>query len=141
MIRLDPFHSFRFSVEIAGLIVGGFSKVKGLVRETKFESFREGGLNDYEHKLASQTTYSNLVLERGLLLPEIWKWHDDVVAGRITRRKITIGLKNEFGIELWRWHLDAAYPVKWSVADLDASSSAVAVESIEFVHHGLRLGL
>jgi len=138
MSRRDPYHGFRYVVELEGLTVGGFSKVKGLARETKFETFREGGVNDFEHKLASLTSYGNLVLERGLIASPLWDWHEEVVAGQITRRKITVALRDEAGAEVWRWHVDAAFPVKWSVSDFDAVSSQVVVESVEFAHHGLR---
>ena len=138
MNRRDPYHGFRFIVEVEGLTVGGFSRVKGLVRETKFEVFREGGVNDFEHKLASLTTFGNLILERGLIASELWDWHDKVVNGDIRRRKITIALRDETKTEVWRWHLDGAFPVKWSVSDFDAANQQIVVESIEFAHHGLR---
>ena len=60
---------------------GGFTKVRGLQRETRVESFREGGVNDYEHKLVTLTSYPNLVLERGLADPYLWHWHQAVVEG------------------------------------------------------------
>ena len=140
MTRTDPFHVFRYVVEIESLIVGGFSRIKGITRETKIETYREGGVNDYEHKLASLTSYGNLTLERGLVLTTLWDWHEEVVAGNITRRKISIGLRDKSDQTAWLWQVDGAYPVKWSVSDLDAASSQVAVESIEFAHHGLRAG-
>ena len=57
--------------------------MKGLSRETQASrSYREGGVNDYEHKLVTLTTYPNLVLERGLADPELWDWHQDVVEGQ-----------------------------------------------------------
>lgn len=138
MSRRDPYHGFRFIVEVEGLTVGGFSRVKGLARETKFEVFREGGVNDFEHKLATLTTFGNLILERGLIASELWDWHDKVVNGDITRRKITIALRDEAKTEVWRWHVDGAFPVKWSISDFDAANQQVVVENIEFAHHGLR---
>lgn len=138
MNRQDPYHGFRYAVELESLTVGGFSRVKGLVRETKFEAFREGGVNDFEHKLASLTTFGNLILERGFVASELWNWHEEVVNGTIKRRKITIALRNHAGVEVWRWHADGAFPVKWSVSDLDAANSQVVIESVEFAHHGLR---
>lgn len=138
MSRRDPYHGFRFIVEVEGLTVGGFSRVKGLVRETKFEAFREGGVNDFEHKLATLTTFGNLILERGLIASELWDWHDKVVNGDIRRRKITIALRDETKTEVWRWHVDGAFPVKWSISDFDAANQQIVVESIEFAHHGLR---
>lgn len=138
MKRRDPYHGFRYIVELEGLTVGGFSRVKGLQRETKIETYREGGVNDFEHKLASLTSFTNLNLERGLADPVLWDWHDQVVAGTIKRRKITIAVRDEAKTEIRRWHVDGAFPVRWSASDLDASSSALIVESVEFAHHGLR---
>lgn len=138
MARRDPFHGFRFTVEIESLTVGGFARVKGLARETKFETYREGGVNDFEYKLASLTSYGNLVLERGYASAELWDWNEAVVAGAIRRRKITIALNDEQQHPARRWHIDGAYPVRWGLSDLDASTGGVAVESIEFAHHGLR---
>lgn len=138
MSRKDPYHGFRYLVELDGLTVGGFSRVKGLTRETKFEAYREGGVNDFEHKLATLTSFGNLILERGLIASELWDWHEEVVNGSVKRRKITIALLDERKAEVWRWHAEGAYPVKWSASDFDAANSQVVLESIEFVHHGLR---
>jgi phage tail-like protein len=138
MARKDPYRSFRFLIEFDHVQRGGFSRAKGVTAETKVESYHEGGLNEYEHKLATMTTYGNLVLERGLADPYLWDWHREVVEGRIKRRTLSVILQNEAGAEVKRWHADGAYPVKWSVADLDAMSTQVLVESVEFAHHGLR---
>ena len=140
MAQTDPYRGFRYLVEFDGVQSGGFCRVKGLARETRHESYREGGVNDYEHKLATLTVYGPLVLERGLADTKLWDWHDDVVGGTIQRKKISVILQNERGEEVWRWHADGAFPVKWSVSDLDASASQVSVESVEFAHQGLRQG-
>jgi phage tail-like protein len=137
MTRRDPYSVFRFVVEIDGVLKGGFTKVRGLNRETRVESFREGGVNDFERKLATLTTYPALVLERGLADTLLWDWHQKVVEGRITRRVITINLRDERGTDIWGWTVQGAFPTKWAVSDFDAASGQVAAESIEFVHHGL----
>jgi phage tail-like protein len=138
MSRRDPYHGFRYTVELENLTVGGFSRVKGLVRETKFEAYREGGVNDFEHKLATLTTFGNLILERGLIDTKLWDWHEQVVNGLIQRRKITVALRDEKMAEVWRWVADGAFPVKWTISDFDAASSQIVTESVEFAHHGLR---
>ena len=56
MTRQDPLRGFRFLVEIQGITSGGFTRVKGLSRELKYESYREGGVNEYEHKLVTQVS-------------------------------------------------------------------------------------
>lgn len=142
MARKDPFHGFRFRVEFDQVQHGGFSKVKGLVRETKFETRREGGLNDFEHKFITQTGYPNVILERGLVDDYMWDWHTDIVEDRPKpkRRTLTIVLQNDLGDEVWRWVVEGAFPVKWTGTDLDGASSQVFIESVELAHHGIRKG-
>ena len=137
----DPYGGFRFRVEILGLQVGGFTEVSGLEREVQIEDFREGGLNDYTHKLATMTKYQNLTLKRGLAdAADLWQWHQDVVNGKIERRQVTIVLIDISGRDTWRWVVEKAYPVKWSGASFNASTNAFLVESVDFVHNGIKLG-
>lgn len=142
MARNDPFHGFRFRVEIDSVQHGGFSKVKGLVRETKFETRREGGLNEFEHKFATNTSFGNLTLERGLADDYLWQWHTAVIEDRPgkKRRSLTIVLLDQTGQEAWRWLVEDAFPVKWTGTDLDGASSQVVVESVELAHHGIHQG-
>jgi phage tail-like protein len=138
MKRQDPLHGFRFLVEIEGIASGGFVRVKGIQREVKHESYREGGVNDYEHKLFTQVSYPAVVLERGLALEDLWNWSLAASEGNIQRKTVWIRLQNEAGEKAWAWQLDSAFPVKWSASDLDANSSQVSMESLELAHHGLR---
>jgi phage tail-like protein len=50
-IRNDPYKAYNFLVEIEGLIVGGFSEVTGMQVEIEVKDYREGGVNEYIHKL------------------------------------------------------------------------------------------
>jgi len=137
----DPYGAFRFRVEVLGVQVGGFTEVTGLERETQVEDFREGGLNDYTHKLVTLTKYQNLTLRRGIAdRTELWQWHEDVISGTIERRQIHVVLVDSTGNDTWRWVVEGADPVKWSGAALNASTNAVVVESVEFVHNGVRRG-
>lgn len=137
----DPYGGFRFRVEILGVQVGGFTEVTGLEREVEVEDFREGGVNDFTHKLATVTKYPNLTLKRGLAdAVELWTWHQDVVDGKIERRQLSVVLVDTQGHDTWRWVFEKAYPVKWSGGAMNASTNAVLVESVEFVHKGVRKG-
>lgn len=137
----DPYGGFRFRVEILGLQVGGFTEVSGLEREVQIEDFREGGVNDYTHKLATMTKYQNLTLKRGLAdATELWQWHQDVVNGTIERRQVNVVLIDISGQDTWRWVVEKAYPVKWSGASFNASTNAILVESVELVHNGIKRG-
>ncbi len=138
MTRVDPFRGFRFLVEIDGITSGGFARVKGLSRELKFESYREGGMNDYEHKLVSPVTFPALVLERGLAADDLWDWAQSTADGEVTRRNLRITLNDEGGQPAWAWLVSSALPIKWTLSDLDGSSPNVSIESLELVHHGFR---
>ncbi len=137
--RKDPYSSFHFLVEIDGLVVAGFSEASGLQAETQIETYREGGVNDYVHRLPKETTYQNIVLKRGITDSDVlWKWHQDVVSGKIERRSGYIVLLDSEGNETWRWNFLDAYPAKWTGPDLRAENSTVAFESIELVHNGIK---
>ena len=138
MTRQDPLRAFRFLVEIEGITSGGFTRVKGLSREVKYESYREGGVNEYEHKLITQVSYPVVVLERGLALPDLWAWALATADGDVQRKTIWIRAQDEEGQPNWAWQIEYALPVKWTASDLDAQSSPVVMESLELAHHGLR---
>lgn len=138
MTRQDPLHGFRFLVEIEGITSGGFARVKGLSREVKYESYREGGVIEYEHKLITQVSYPVVVLERGLALDDLWKWALATADGEVQRRTVWIRLHNQANERMWAWQVEYALPVKWAASDLDAQTSPVVMESLELAHHGLR---
>lgn len=142
----DPYAIFNFVVEINSIEVGGFSEVSGLQAETEYESIREGGVNDYEHKLARITKYPNLTLKRGIIdANELWQWHQNIINGSVERKTITVTLMDS-AKELknreskWAWVFDCAYPVKWSISDLNTTSNTVALETVEFAHNGIKRG-
>lgn len=138
MARQDPLRGFRYLVEIDGIVSGAFLRVKGLSREARHESYREGGVNEYEHKLLTQVTYPVVIFERGLALDDLWKWALAAADGDVTRRTIRVRLHDEADNRRWAWQIEHALPVKWTSSDLDANSSQVVMETLEVAHHGLR---
>ncbi len=139
--KSDPYLGFRFSIEINGIVSGGFAECSGLQVETEVEEYREGGVNEYVHKLSKGTKYQNITLKRGITdHDDMWKWHLDVTMGRIrsAMKDVFIILWNNEGQEKWRWHCEGAYPIKWSGPELKADGSAVATEAVELAHTGIR---
>lgn len=137
--REDPYLSFRFLVEIQGLVVGGFSEVAGLQANTEVDEIKEGGVNDFVHKLPKITKYPNITLKRGITdLDALWNWHQDIVNGKVERKTVFIILMDSEGNEKWRWSFEHAYPVKWTGPDLKADGSTVGVEALELAHNGIK---
>jgi phage tail-like protein len=139
--RNDPYVSFLFQVEIQGLIVGGFSEVSGLQMETETHDFREGGVNDYMHKLPKGSKQSNITLKRGFTDSDVlWKWHQDVVNGKFKRKSGRIILMDSEGNEKWHWTFEDAFPIKWVGPDFKAQQGATSIESLELAHKGIKKG-
>jgi len=137
--RRDPYLALNFELRIEGLTVGAFSEVTGLQVEIEVKDYREGGVNEYVHKLAGPARYpSNLVLKRGLIDSEtLWCWHQDVTQGIIQRKNGSIVLLDNAGVEQWHWDFIDAYPVRWVGPQLRAGTAEVALETLELVHRGL----
>jgi len=136
VVAPDPFRIFRFVVELDATVAGGFQSVAGIQRQTQIEPYHEGGVNEFERQFVVRTTYPPLVLKRGLTDTRLWDWHQQVIAGDIRRRTISV-LLIEAGREVWRWIVAGAYPSKGTGADLDAMGDSVATESVELVHCGI----
>ncbi len=136
----NPYMSFRFRLEIGGVIVAQVSEVTGLQLETETESYEEGGVNDFVHQLPKRTKYQPITLKRGITdLEEMWRWHQDVVNGKIERKSGSIILVDDTG-DKWRWNFSGAYPVKWTGPELKADANTIAFETIELVHQGIKKG-
>jgi phage tail-like protein len=133
-----PYLSFRFRVEFDNVIAGGFSECTGLLVETEVEEHREGGLNEFTHKLPKGTKYGTLTLKRGFLdTTDLWDWHENVVAGQTQQRKnLSIILLDGEGNDKIRWDVREALPVKWSSSEFKSDGNTVMVETLELVHHG-----
>ena len=136
--RLDPYGAYNFLVEIEGIIAGGFNTVSGLDITTEVDTIREGGVNDFVHKLPKWTTKSYLILNNGKkYIFFLWNWYADVMAVKFKRKNGSIYLLDNQGLPAMWWDFIEAYPIKWSGPSLDSSTSLVAFESLTLTHHGL----
>jgi phage tail-like protein len=137
--RRDPYLGYRFRVEIEGLQAAGFTEVTGLETQIEVTSYREGGENQFEHKLPGPAGYpSNLQLRQGLADPDLfWDWLVDVSLGVVARRSLTITLLAASGEPAMLWDCREAFPVHWTGPELNAATGAVALETVQFAHHGI----
>ena len=134
----NPYLNSSFLVEIEDLIVGGFSEVTGLQVETDIEEIKEGGVNDYSHKLPKGNKQNNLTFKRGITNSNtLWKWHQDVVNGIIERKSGAILLLDFQEDKEIRWNFKEAYPIKWIGPNLNSKETNIAIETFELVHNGI----
>ena len=139
MARTDPYGGYNFLVEIDGITQAGFQEVSGLDVSTDASDYREGSDPLHTRKLPGLNKYTPITLKRGITdSDELWRWRATVIAGNVERRNGSIILLDQTGQEKLRWNFFNAWPSKWTGPALNATSSSVAVESLEITHEEIR---
>ena len=144
-----PPTSFFFGVQLVGDKAhadASFQEAAGLSVEMAFEEYAEGGVNQFKHRLPTYPKYSNLVLKRGLVLQHLplYQWCRKTLQGGfsspIKPQSVMVTLlgppskKGGKPQHLKRWNLVNAWPVKWSLSDLRAQESELAIETLELTY-------
>jgi phage tail-like protein len=136
--RVDPYRGYNFLVEIDGITQAGFQEVDSLDSITDTLEYREGSDPNHARKLPGLNKYSAITLKRGITdSDELWKWRATVVSGGIERKNGSIILRDDRGEEKIRWNFLNGWPSKWTGPALNATNSAVAIESLEITHEEL----
>jgi len=136
--RSELFPSFNFGVEVDGLLVGSFSEVSGIGSEIDIEEYREGGVNDFVHKLIKNAKSSNLVCRRGITtLTVLYDWYKQVINGNVERRMVTITLFDSQNNPVKNWSYKNCFPISWKGPELKSDGNTIAIESVELVHQGM----
>ncbi len=139
--RMDPYSGFNFKVEWDGIIQAGFKTCSGLEFTQDPQTYREGtdptlGMRKLPGLIAS----SDITLARGVAdKSELWDWRKLVMDGKVeeARKNISIMLMDDEGAVKVQWDLRECWPTKWSGPGLDATSSEIAVETLEITHEGI----
>ena len=142
VLNPNPILSHRFAVFFFG---GGllpnpidfrFQKVSGITAEVQLETVNEGGQNLYAHRLPNKITYNNLVLERGYTIGSPLNVEFNVALSNFQfyPSNVLVTMFSEIGVPLGAWLYMKAYPVKWSVSDLDAQANSVVVDTLELAY-------
>ena len=138
MANFYPPVGFHFRVVFYGIgnenVDSRFQSVSGLSMELETESVKEGGENRYEHVLPVRAKFPLLVLKRGLVKNSalLTQWCNDAFQSLIINPvDISISLLNENHEPLMTWNVKHAWPKKWSLSDLNAEQSSIAIETFE----------
>jgi phage tail-like protein len=134
----ELFGNYHFLLELQGIIndtkiiVGGFKSVSGMDSQTEVVEFKQGN-DKVVRKKPGRTTYSNIVLERGYTATDdLWQWRKNIEDGKIDRRSGSVIVLDQDGsTEVARYNFFEAWPCKWNVPDMNADSSAMAIEKVE----------
>lgn len=138
---------FRFGVVffIAGVrpnpIDIRFQKVRGLSAEVKLTPQPQGGQNLYTQQLPTGIEHGNLILERGMMVgsPLNIEFNAALSLFAFLPSNVLVILFNENSIPVASWLFIKAYPVKWSVSDLDATDKTVLIDTLELAYARMQI--
>lgn len=133
-----PHGKFRYKVEIDGLDAGGFSEVSGFDASIDIIEYREGDMVQTPMKIPGLKKYGNLTLKQGLVDSMVlYEWIIAGVNGAVERKTITITLLDEEEAPAASWQVINAWPTKYTAPDFNATSSEIAIETLEIAHEGM----
>lgn len=143
----NPPLSFRFGVLffIAGAIPNPldtlFQKVSGLGSTVETYPIEEGGQNFYSQQLPKKIQHDNLVLERGLVVASPLSIEFNVAMSlfKFSPSNVLVTLLDNTRVPIASWLFMNAYPVKWSVSDLDATANTVVIEHMELTYQRVQI--
>jgi len=139
-----PHINAHFRLDIDGVDTTDLAQCTGLSGEVGVEEYAEGGENRFTHRFPSRAGFGNLVLKQGAGPGlGLWQWWGEYLTDGVVKPR-----DGQVHLLAWRdgavvpvraWAFTRGWPVKMSGPDLDAMSAAIAVETMEIAHHGLRL--
>jgi phage tail-like protein len=150
----DPIPSYRFIVTLqpgdaylpptqAALLplvgAGEFMEAKGLGADLEVTAYAEGGVNDHVHLLPVRHSWTRISLRRGVVRDGgLWSWYMAGLTQSLgARRDGAVILLTPSGTMAMSWLFQAGLAAKWVGPELNAMTSAVAVETLEIAHEGL----
>ena len=136
----DPVAEMRFKVSVPGVSLGSFREISGIGVEVETMDYAEGGNNEFVHRLPVRLKYQNVVLKRGITHQRaLLDWFNATRQQGVEAKwgEVTVTLMGPGGESVQTWSFKEAYPVKWTGPTLNASSNAIATETLEIAHAGM----
>lgn len=131
-----PFVGFHFLVvfEIFPQVPNDFrfQEVTGFTSTVNLDTYNEGGENRFVHRLPGRTTYSDLVLKRGMtLVSGVTAWCIDAIENfNYQPTNMLISLLNADHLPVNSWYVTNAIPIKYDISGLNADQSQIVIESM-----------
>lgn len=124
--------SFRFVVAIDGAPTAAFTECTLPTIAWDAEEVKEGGLNTYVHQLPGQRKRTTVTLKNGVgIASDLMAWYIATMNERFRRRRVTITLLNRYHVPTMVWHIENAYPLKWTGPQLQSDNNTIAIQTLE----------
>lgn len=134
----DPATQVFFDVRLDDAALPTFTAVDGLSAEFEIEEVKEGGNNEFVHRLTGRIKYPNLKLTRAVdsHSPKLAAWFTKTSDGAPGSGTAVITAYSGDLKPIAKWTLRGALPVKYTGPSFTATGTAIATESLELVHNG-----
>jgi len=133
-----PFTKYKYNVDIDG-ITAGFSEVTGYEASIEATEYREGNATELTpQKVAGIRKYGNITLKWGITdNMDLYEWMSGGFTKDVERKTVAISLMGDDDTELATWEIINAWPTKYTGPEFNATSSDVAIETLELAHEGM----
>ncbi len=143
----NPYGNYFFSmaIEQSGGIhhVAQLLEVSGLKTSAEVFEIAEGGFNAYNHKRAGQSRWENVVIKYASTDSTfLVGWRNMFLEDQFGERlkvKGSIHIHDNRGKVVKTYSFEKAWPVSWEGPSFSGDSSALAVETMEIAHGGLKI--
>jgi phage tail-like protein len=147
-----PLPAFYFTVSMVGIDLGSpltarpdasFSEISGLETSVATEDVREGGQNQFIHRLPTGSTQKNVLMKRGVVsnVSPMALWASQTIgstfATPIVTKTLVVMLLGPDHLPKFAWNIRRAWPVRWDWGVLNSTRNEVLVETMEFAHSGI----
>jgi phage tail-like protein len=129
--------SHKFVVTVGLFVLGSWSKVSGLAVKWDLAEYRVGNSDEY-FKFAGVPKFERLKLSRAAALSSstmVQQWLETSAQSGGAPMEGQVVL-TAMGTPVAQWTLRAMFPIAWSISEFDASSSKVAMETLEIAYSG-----
>jgi len=137
-----PLPKFYFSVDIGEFTDLAFQEVSGLDIEADIIEYRHG--NSPLHsviKMPGLKKFADITLKKGVFTADnrFFEWISGINLNTYKRLTVIIRLLDENTAAKMTWTLTNAFPKQVTSTDMNSQSSEAAIETIVFVHEGLKI--
>lgn len=141
MLWQDPYTNARFKLQLGSIEQASFNECTGFDTTTNPIEYRDSDEPARMRKLPGIHKYGNITLKWGLTDSKaIWEWRKKVIDGKIEEARIngSIIILDQEGNPKVQWDFKKGWPSKYDPSDLNAKGDAIAIETLEIVHEGLK---
>jgi phage tail-like protein len=130
--------TLRFEVIVDHQVdLGNWTKCEGLTVEWEIQEYREGGLNDFVHRLPGRRKYQNIKLTRPVdaASRQVAAWISRV-EGPTAGHTAQIAILDASGEPVAVWNVIDIWPTRWTGPNMDVNGKDTAFETLELAHNG-----